>query len=164
MRVVAAEHPDRAHAVALGAHFGGAVHDVEKFEIVARHHEDPRKIQYGRVQPSMCVDVEVVGRLVQQEHLGFGEKFGSQCQQHRFPTGQRTESAVEIGSRGDDAAESELVEHGHGAVLGIPSGPHCRKVGFGSISGLDALQCFSKFAKAEDLVYSPAWCRCHVLR
>ena len=50
----------------------------------------------GRVQPFSRNLIEVVGGLVQQQYIGFGEQLGGQCQQYCFTAGQRPDRSLEI--------------------------------------------------------------------
>ena len=113
--VVATESPQ-----VTDAQFRDLVHAVEQFEVVADHQDGAGESGDGGVEPLPSRTVEVVGRLVEQQHIGLGEQLRAQRQQDRLPTGEGGDGAVEVGGRLGDRSEPELREDRECALLDVP--------------------------------------------
>ena len=73
---------------------GDAVHPVEQHAVVADQQQASRVVVERVVEPVPRVDVEVVGRLVEQQHVGSLQQLRGQPERHHFATGQRAQPSV----------------------------------------------------------------------
>lgn len=87
------------------------------------------------VQPLTCVQVQVVRRLVEQQHVRPGQQQRGQPQQHALPAGHLADGAVE-----PEVPETELVERGAGPLLHIPVVADGREPLLGDVARLDGVQ------------------------
>jgi len=81
------------------------------------------------------VQVQVVGRLVQQQDVRPGEELRRQPGHDGLAARQRGDGPVQA-----DAAESEPVELGAGAFLDVPAVPDGGEVLLGGLAALDGVQ------------------------
>jgi hypothetical protein len=109
-REVAAVHPDGS-----GADVDDLVDQLEQRPVVADHHRGAWPFGDQAVEPLPGVDVEVVRRLVEQQHIGILEEQRGQGDQHRLAAGDRADRPVQL-----DVSEAEPVEGCPGALLGVP--------------------------------------------
>ena len=70
---------------------------VEQFEVVADHQQRTLVLTQESEQPRLCVDVEVVGRLVEAQHVGAGEQDPRQLDASPLATRQRADRLIESG-------------------------------------------------------------------
>ena len=73
-----------------------AVHPVEQHPVVTDQQQASGEVIERVIQPVPRIDVEVVGRLVEQEHVGLFEQLRSQPERDDLAAGQRAEATVEV--------------------------------------------------------------------
>ena len=95
---------------------GDAVHPVEQHAVVADQQQASRIVVQHVVEPVPRVEVEVVGRLVEQQDVGPLQQLRGQTRATRLR--RRTERAQP--SVEGDVAEAEPVQLGAGALLDVP--------------------------------------------
>ena len=70
---------------------------VQQLAVVADDQRGVRIFLQARFQPQRAFEVEIVGRLVEQQQIGFGEQRGGQRHPHAPAAGELRHRAVEIG-------------------------------------------------------------------
>ena len=70
---------------------------VEQFEVVADHQQRALVLAQESEQPGLGVDVEVVGRLVETQHVGAGEQDAGQLDPAALAARQRADRLIEAG-------------------------------------------------------------------
>ncbi len=141
-REVAAVPGDRA-----GTQVGDLVDPVQQLAVVADHDQHTRPGLDGRVQPLAGVHVEVVGRLVQEQHVGPVQQQRGQPQQHRLAARQLADGAVEA-----DVAQAQFAQRGQGAFLDVPVVADGLEVFLAHVARLDGVQGGPPSVDAERLV------------
>ena len=86
---------------------------VEQREVVADHEQRALVLAQEAHQPDLGVDVEVVGRLVEAEHVGAGEQDAGEFDAPSLTARQRADRLVEPG-----VGDAEAGGHGPGLALG----------------------------------------------
>ena len=94
---------------------GDLIHLAEQLAVVADDHHHPGPGRYRVVEAPARVQVEVVGRLVEQQHGGAPQEQRGQADQDRLAAGQLPDRVVEA-----ERAEAEAVQPGAGALLHVP--------------------------------------------
>ena len=91
---------------------------VEQFEVVADHEQRTLVLPQEPEQPGLRVDVEVVGRLVEAQHVGAGEEDAGEFDTAPLAAGQHAERQIEaiVGKPETDRHRPRL------AVGGVPAG------------------------------------------
>ncbi len=110
------------------------------------------------VQAVPRVQVEVVGRLVKQQHAGATQELRGQAQQHRLAAGQLADPPVQR-----DLLKPEPVQRGPGPFLGVPVRADAGEVLLAGVPGLDRGHGRPDVGDAER-VLDPAAGERHVLR
>ncbi len=93
------------------------------------------------------MQVQVVGRLVEQQDVGPGEQQRGEAQQHGLAARDLADGPVQA-----DAAEPELVQGGPGPLLDVPVVGEGGEVLLGRVARLDGVQGGPLRVDAEDLV------------
>ena len=104
------------------------------------------------------MEVEVVGRLVEQQHGGAAEELRGQAEQHRLAAGQLADPPVQR-----DLLQAEPVQRGAGPLLGVPVVADAGEVLLAGVAGLDRGQGRPDAGDAER-VLDPGAGKRHVLR
>lgn len=91
------------------------------------------------------VEVEVVGRFVEQQDVGPLQQLGGQAQRYDLTAAQRAEGAVE-----GEAYQAEAVELGAGAFLDVPVVADDREVFLADVAGLHGVQRADHRGDAQD--------------
>ena len=86
-----------------------------------------------------CVDVEVVGGLVEQQRIGSLQQLSGQPERHHFATGQRAKPSFK-----GDVGQAETVELRTSAVLDIPVVADRREDVLPSLAGVQRLECVER--------------------
>ncbi len=97
------------------AQLGDAVHPVQQHAVVADQQQRTLVVVEHAVELGAGIGVEVVGRFVEQQHVGPLEQFGGQPDRNDLAAAQRAQPAIER-----DVPEAEPVELGAGAFLDVP--------------------------------------------
>ena len=118
VRPVGLEEPVGIGAVQLD-HAGG--HVLEEVAVVAHDEDGARPLGEDVLQPEDAFDVEMVGRLVHQEHVGLGGERPRDGQALPPAAGQRVDGGVPVG----EAAAAE----GEGDAAGPVAFVHSRQGG-----------------------------------
>ncbi len=111
------------------------------------HDQHPWPGRDGRVQPPTRVQVQVVGRLVQEQHVRPAQQQRGQPQQHRLAARYLTDGAVQL-----DVPEAEFAQGDQGALLHVPVVADGLEVLLGHVTGLDGVQGGAPRGDAERLV------------
>ena len=119
----------RREAAAVPAHRSVAelsdpLHAFEQLAVVADHEEGPRPAAEHVVEPGPCGGVEVVGRLVEQQHVGAPQQQPGQPEPDHLASGELAEPPVE-----DRGGQAEPLELGHSPLLDVPLVAHGLEVG-----------------------------------
>ena len=69
---------------------------VQELTVVADHDRRLWVLAQPRFEPERALEVEVVGRLVQQQEVGFGEKGGGQRHAHAPAAGELGHRTVQV--------------------------------------------------------------------
>ena len=109
---------------------GDAVHPVEQHAVVADHQQGAAEVVERVVQAEPGVDVEVVGRLVEQQHVGTPEQLGGQTDGDHLAAGERPERSVQR-----DVGQAEPGELGAGSLLDVPVVADRGEHGVGGVAG-----------------------------
>ncbi|NIL85456.1 hypothetical protein RhoFasGS6_02845 [Rhodococcus fascians] len=163
VRVVSTEQAYSGGAAAFGADLGDGIDTLEQFEVVAADDEHPRVSVHGRIQSFSCNAIQVVGRLVQQQYIWFGEQLRGESQQHRFATGQRADRSIQVVEGADDAAQTELVQQRQRALLDVPGRSDDGEIVLGRCTGFDAMQCLSDRIDGQHAIHRELGVECDVL-
>ncbi len=144
-----------------GAQIGDLVDAVEEFAVVADHHQRarPGPRVHRLVQPAARVQVEVVGGLVEQQHVGAAQQQGGQPEQDGLAARDLAERAVQA-----DVAEAQLAEDRERALLDVPVVADGREVFLGHVARLDGVQRGAHGGDAERLVDTQGGVERDVLR
>ncbi len=126
---------------------------------MADHDHHPRPGRDGRVQPLARVQVEVVGRLVQQQDVRPAEQQRGQPQQDRLAARDLADGAVQV-----DVPEAEFTERGERPFLHVPVVAERLEVFLGRVAGLDGVQSGAPCGDAEGLVDAQGGVEGDVLR
>jgi hypothetical protein len=94
--------------------------------------------------------VQVVGRLVQQQHVGAAQELGGQAEQDRLAARHLTDAPVQL-----QVAQPEPVEGGPGALLDVPVVPDGGEAVLGRLAPLDGRQRPADPGDTEHLVDRP---------
>ena len=127
---VAAVHADLA-----AGQVGDLVHQGEQLAVVADDHHHPGPRRHRVVQPLARVQVQVVGRLVQQQDVRAAQEQRGQRDQDGLPAGQPLHPVVE-----GQVFEAEPVQPGAGALLDVPVVPDRREDVLSRLARLDGVQ------------------------
>ena len=127
---VAAVHADLA-----AGQVGDLVHQAEQLAVVADDHHHPGPGRDRVVQPLARVQVQVVGRLVQQQDVRAAQEQRGQRDQDGLPAGQPLHPVVEA-----QVLEAEAVQPGAGALLDVPVVPDRREGVLSRLARLDGVQ------------------------
>ena len=127
---VAAVHADLA-----AGQVGDLVHQGEQLAVVADDHHHPGPRRHRVVQPLARVQVQVVGRLVQQQDVRAAQEQRGQGDQDGLPAGQPLHPVVE-----GQVFEAEPVQPGAGALLDVPVVPDRREDVLSRLARLDGVQ------------------------
>jgi hypothetical protein len=119
----------------VGPQLGDAVHPVEQRAVVADHERHAAPPVEHLVQAVARVGVEVVGGLVEQQHVGLLQQLGGQPERDDLAAAEGVEPAVQR-----DIAEAEPVELVAGAVLDVPVGADRGEVLLRRVASLDGGQ------------------------
>ncbi len=114
---------------------------------MADHDHDPRPGGDGRVQPPAGVQVEVVGRFVEEQDVRSAQQQRGKAQQHRLAARDLADRAVQ-----PDVTEAEFAECRQGALLDVPVVADRLEVLLGHVAGLDGVQGGAPRGDAERLV------------
>ncbi len=125
---------------------GDLVHAVEQRPVVADHQQATAPAFEHRVEPVPGVEVEVVGRLVEQQHVGPLQQLRRQPQRDDLPAAEGAQRPVER-----DVTEPQPVELGAGALLDVPVGADRGEVLLARVSGLDGVQSLDHRSDPEHL-------------
>ena len=114
----------RVQVAAVGADLpagqvGDLVHQAEQFAVVADDHHHPGPGCHRVVQPLARVQVQVVGRLVQQQDVRAAQEQRGQRDQDGLAAGEPLHPVVEA-----EVGEAQAVEPGAGALLDVPVVTH----------------------------------------
>ncbi len=142
-----------------GAQVGDLVDEFQQFTVVTDDDHHARPGLHGRVQPPARVQVEVVGRLVQQQHVGPAKQQRGQAQQDGLAARHLADGAVQ-----PDVAEAEFAEGGQGALLHVPVVADGLEVCLGHLARLDGVQRGPLGGDAECLVDAQGGVQRDVLR
>ena len=127
---VAAVHADLA-----AGQVGDLVHQGEQLAVVADDHHHPGPRRHRVVQPLARVQVQVVGRLVQQQDVRAAQEQRGQRDTDGLPAGQPLHPVVE-----GQVFEAEPVQPGAGALLDVPVVPDRREDVLSRLARLDGVQ------------------------
>lgn len=128
--------------------FGDAVDPLKQVPVVADDDQDPGAPGVdGVVEPAAGEQVQVVGRLVEEEDVRAFQEQRGQAQQDGLPAGQLPDGAVQF-----DGAEPEGAEGGQGALLDVPVVADRLEVLLPYVSGLDGTQGGPALVDAEGRV------------
>lgn len=115
---------------------GDAVYPLQQVPVVADDDQDAGAPGVdGVVEPAAGEQVQVVGRLVQEQDVGAFEQQRGQTQQDGLTAGQLTDGAVQF-----DGAQAEGAEGGQGAFFHVPVVADRLEVLLPYVSGLDGAQ------------------------
>ncbi len=142
-----------------GAEIGDLVDEVQQFPVVTDDDHHTRPGLDGRVQPPARVQVEVVGRLVQQQHIGPAQQQRGQSQQDRLAARDLADGAVQL-----DVSEPEFAQGGQGTLLDVPVVADGLEVRLGHVARLDGMQRGPLSGDAERLVDAQSGVERDVLR
>ena len=117
------------------AQLADLIGQLQQLTVVAGQHQGAGPGADGVEQPVPGREVEVAGRLVQEQHRGPAQELGGQAQQHRLPAGQLTDAAVQR-----HVLEAQPVQRGPGPLLGVPVAADQGKVLLARVAGLDRAQ------------------------
>jgi hypothetical protein len=142
----------RAEVAAVPAHLArpqlaDLVHHLQQFPVVADEDDCPAPRIDGLVQPLPRHQVQVVRRLVKQQHAGAAQELRGQAQQHRLTTGQLTDPPVQR-----HLVQAEPVQRGPGPLLGVPVVADAGEVLLAGVPGLDRADGCHDPGDAEGLV------------
>ena len=115
-----------------GPQLADLVHQLEQFPVVADDDHRAPPGPDGLVQPLPCGEIEVVGRLVEQQHARPPQELGRQADQHALPAGQLADPPVQR-----NLLEPEPVQRGPGLLLDVPVLADPREVLLAGVPGLD---------------------------
>ncbi len=88
---------------------------VEQLAVVADHQGGARIALQPRLQPQRAFQVEIVGRLVQQQQVGLGEQGGGQRHAHTPAAGELRHRPAQVGV-GETQAAEDFRRPGRGCV------------------------------------------------
>ena len=128
---VAAVHADLA-----AGQVGDLVHQGEQLAVVADDHHHPGPGRHRVVQPLARVQVQVVGRLVQQQDVRAAQEQRGQRDTDGLAAGQPLHPVVET----DPVSEAQAVQPGAGALLDVPVVPDHREDVLSRLARLDGVQ------------------------
>ena len=128
---------------------------VEQFQVVADHEQGALVLTQEAEQPGLRVDVEVVRRLVEAQHVGAGEQDARQFDAASLATRQRADRLVEPG-----VGDPEAGRHRPGLALGrVPTGRAERLLGFAVAADVALVRILlhrnAELLDAGDLVVDP---------
>lgn len=123
------------------------VDPVEEFTVVAHHdhHAGPGRDRV--VEPPTGPQIQVVGRLVEQQDVGAAQQQRGKTQQHRLAAGELPDGPVET-----DCVQAELSERRPGPLLHVPVVADRREVLLAGVARLDGVQRGPYPVDAEGLV------------
>ena len=116
-----------------GGQFRDLVDQAEQGPVVADHDERAVPGQHRVVQAAPGGQVEVVGGLVEQQHVGAAEELGGQSHHDRLSPGEGRHRAVQV-----HLVEPEPVQFGPGPFLHVPD--HGLEELLGRLAALDGVQ------------------------
>ncbi len=125
---------------------GDAVHAVEQCPVVADQQQTAVPVLEHAVELVPRVEVEVVGRFVEQQHVGPLQQL---CRQTEGDDLAAAEGAQTPGE--GEVSETEPVELGTGALLDVPVVADGGEVLLARVSGLDGVQCPDHRGDPQDL-------------
>jgi hypothetical protein len=129
------------------AEVGDLVDQLQQGAVVADDHHDPRPGRDRVVEAAAGVQVQVVGRLVQQQHVGAAQEPGGQAEQDRLAARHLAHAPVQV-----EMGQPEPVQGGPGALLDVPVVPDGGEAVGGRLAPLDRLQRPAGPGDAEHLV------------
>ena len=100
-----------------GIEFGDAVRQVQQLAVVAHQQQTADPILEDRIQLPTGGQVEVVGRFVEQQHIGTAEQLSRQSERDNLSATESGQPPVQA-----DAIETEPVQLGQGPLLDVPVG------------------------------------------
>ena len=104
------------------------------------------------VEAAAGVTVEVVGRLVQQQHLRFGEQLRHQPEQHRLAAGQGVQGAIQLGWQIGQIVQAQPPQQRDRALLDVPRSADDLEIALLGDAGFDAVQRRADLGDAQDRV------------
>jgi hypothetical protein len=114
------------------AELGDLVDQVQQRAVVADDHHHARPGGHGVVEAPPRCQVEVVGRLVQQQHVRSPKELRGQAEQHRLAARHLADAPLQA-----DVAKAETVQGGVGAFVDIPVVADGGEVLLGGLAALD---------------------------
>ncbi len=133
------------------AQFGDALHAVEQLPVVADQQQAAVVVGEYVVESAPGVRVEVVGGLVEQEHVGPLQQLGGEPEGDDLTAAERAQPPVQ-----GEAAQAQAVELGAGALLDVPVVADGREVLLGHVPGLDRVDGPDHGVDTEDLGHGEA--------
>ena len=123
------------HADLPAGQVGDLIHQPEQFAVVADDHHHPGPGRHRVVQPPARVQVQVVGRLVQQHDVRPPQEQRGQRDQDGLTAGQPFHPVIEAQMR-----QSQPVQPSPGALLDVPVVSDRREGILASLTRLDGVQ------------------------
>lgn len=130
----------------VAAEFGDAFHTVEQRAVVADQKQTAVEVRQDVVQLVPGLQVEVVGGLVEQEHVGALEQLGGEAERDDLAAAERAEAAVQC-----EVGEAQTVELGAGALLDVPVVADDGEVLLADVPGLHGVQGADHLGDTEHL-------------
>ena len=130
---------------------GDLIHQPEQFAVVADDHHHPGPGRDRVVQPPARVQIQVVGRLVQQHDVRPPQEQRGQRDQDGLTAGQPFHPVIE-----PHPAEPQPVQPGAGALLDVPVVPDRREGRLPGLTRLDSVQGVPGGGDAEQVRHAAA--------
>ncbi len=125
---------------------GDPVRPVEQLAVVADQQQTAVEVVQRVVEPVPGVAVEVVGGLVEQQHVGAPQQLGGQAQRDDLAAAEGAQIPVE-----GEVAQAEAVEPVAGALLDVPVVADGGEVPFVDVTGLHRVDGPDHVGDAQDL-------------
>src|ERR1035438_3859499 len=145
-RQVAAVHPD----VPAGQ-VGNPVRQPEQLAVMADDHQHAGPGRDRLVQPAARVQVEVVGRLVEQQDVRPSQEQGRECDTDGLSAGQPLDPVLQT-----QAGQAQPVQPGAGSLVGVPVVPDRGEGVRPGLAGLDGVQRVPGGGNAEQVRHGAA--------